>query len=93
MKMVAGFISGFVICGLLVLGAMTILPTQADEDPSGNATENITNSLVTLLPDIETIYKESLTTPFIKAEEKIYDEDIAEFYADLLDRTGLRSAE
>ena len=93
MRMITGFVSGFLICGLLVLGAMTVLPTQADEDPSGNATENITNSLVTLLPDIETIYKESLTTPFIKAEEKIYDEDIAEFYSDLLDRTGLRPAE
>lgn len=90
MRLVAGFISGFVICGLLVLGAQAVLPLQADtDDPS----ENVSESLVDLLPDIETIYEEALTSPFVKAEEKIYDEDIAEFYSDLLDSTGLRPSE
>lgn len=90
MRMLTGFIGGFLICGLLVLGAMSILPLRADTDAPS---ENVTDGLVTLLPDIETIYQEALTTPFIKAESHIYDEDIAEFYSDLLDRTGLRPAE
>jgi hypothetical protein len=90
MRMLTGFIGGFLICGLLTLGAMSILPLRADTD---EPSDNVTDSLVTLLPDIETIYEEALTTPFIKAEEHIYDEDIAEFYAELLERTGLRPAE
>jgi len=93
MRVISGFIGGFLICGLLVLGAMSILPLRADEAPSANTTDNVTDNLVTLLPDIETIYEEALTTPFIEAESLIYDEDIAEFYSVLLDRTGLRPAE
>jgi hypothetical protein len=41
------------------------------------------------MPDIEKIYRESLTMPFIKAGSKIYDEDIAEFYNDLINNTVL----
>jgi len=90
MRMLTGFIGGFLICGLLALGAMSILPLRADTD---EPSENVTDGLVTLLPDIEKIYEEALTTPFIKAESQIYDEDIAEFYSDLLDRTGILPAE
>ena len=50
-------------------------------------------TLTNLIPDFEKIYEEALITPFIKAESKIYDEDIAEFYSELLDRTGIRPAE
>jgi hypothetical protein len=42
-----------------------------------------------LLPDIETIYHDALTMPFIKAQSKIYDKDIAEYYQALMDKTGL----
>lgn len=90
MRMLTGFVIGIVVSVLLGLGAMSILPLQADTDESS---DNTTESLVTLLPDIETIYEEALTSPFVKAEEKIYDEDIAEFYAGLLDSTGLRPSE
>jgi hypothetical protein len=93
MRLIVSFVSGVVVCGLLALGAKSVLPTQADENTSDNTTDNVTESLTALLPDIERIYKEALITPFIKAEEKIYDEDIAEFYSDLLDRTGLRPSE
>ena len=89
LRLIIGFITGMAVCGLLVLVARTILPIQAD-DTSGNTTENITLTLVDLIPNIELIYEESLTLPFTKAEEKIYDEDIADFYSELLNRTGLR---
>lgn len=42
------------------------------------------------VPAIEKIYRESLTMPFKKAEAKIWDEDIADFYSDLMDVTGLQ---
>jgi len=90
MRLIVAFMSGVLVCGLLILGAKSVLPTRADVDASANTTENVTDSLVNLIPDIERIYKEALTMPFLKAESKIYDEDIAEFYSELLDRTGIR---
>ena len=91
MRLIVAFISGVVVCGLLVLGAKAVLPTRADTDNT-TPSDNVTQSLVDLIPDIEKIYRESLIAPFEMAESKIYDEDIAEFYGALLDRTGLRSA-
>ena len=91
MRLIVAFISGVVVCGLLVLGAKAVLPTRADTDNT-TPSDNVTQSLVDLIPDIEKIYRESLIAPFEMAESKIYDEDIAEFYGVLLDRTGLRSA-
>ena len=44
-----------------------------------------------LLPDIERIYQEALTLPYQEAGKKIYDEEIAEFYNLLLERTGLNT--
>jgi len=90
MRLIVAFMSGVLVCGLLILGAKSVLPTRADVDASANTTENVTDSLVNLIPDIERIYKEALTMPFLKAESKIYDDDIAEFYSELLDRTGIR---
>lgn len=92
MRLIVAFMSGVLVCGLLILGAKSVLPTKADEDTGDNATANFTETLTNLLPDIEAIYRESLTMPFIKAESKIYDEDIAEFYSELLDKTGIRPA-
>jgi hypothetical protein len=88
-RLFVAFMSGVVVCGLLILGARSVLPIRADE-ATDNATENVTMTLVNLLPNFEKIYEESLTLPFTKAASKIYDEDIADFYSDLLDRTGLR---
>ena len=93
MRLIVAFMSGVLVCGLLILGAKSVLPTKADEDPSANTTENITETLTNLIPDFEKIYEEALTLPFIKAESKIYDEDIAEYYSELLDKTGIRPAE
>ena len=87
------FILGVTICGLAILGARTVLPIRASTDDLGDQSENVSLGLIDLIPDIERIYRESLTAPFRKAESKIYDEDIAEFYGELLDSTGLRGAE
>lgn len=90
MKTAISFVAGMIVCGLMVLGLTTVLPIQAETSLEGES-ENVTTGLLDLIPDIEKIYRESLTMPFAKAESKIYDPDIAEFYGELLDATGLRS--
>jgi len=90
-KVAISFISGAIVCGLLLFGVKTVIPTRAETDNLTDESENITRSFLNLMPDIEKIYRESLIMPFEKAESKIYDEDIAEFYRELLDNTGLRS--
>jgi hypothetical protein len=72
----------------MLIGVRTLLPTQA-ETSYDTVTENTTNTFLNMLPDIEKIYRESLLMPFQKAAAKIYDEDIAEYYQQLLDATGL----
>jgi hypothetical protein len=88
MKMVISFISGIVICGLIFTGVNNVLPLRADTQELTE--ESAGDGLAGLLPDIETIYHQALTKPFEKAESKIHDEDIAEFYAELIDSCGLR---
>ena len=90
LKMVIGFITGVTFSGLFVIWASGIIPTQADTE---GLTDNVTDNLTGLLPDIEAIYHESLNLPFEMAESKIWDEDIAEFYRELMDRTGLGRVE
>jgi uncharacterized membrane protein YgcG len=87
--MVISFMVGMVVCSLLLFGVRMVLPVQSVTDETGTASENTTNGLSKLLPDIEKIYRESLQMPFIKAESKIYDKDIAEYYRALMDKTGL----
>jgi hypothetical protein len=93
MKMAISFISGVVVCGLILFGVRAVIPTRAETDPPGGESENITLSLVKFIPDFEKIYRKSLIMPFEKAESKIYDKDIAEFYHELLDKTGLRESD
>ena len=89
MKMILGFMSGIVISGLLLFGVQSALPLRAQSDNLSEASDNLSQSLVDLLPDIEKIYREAVTTPLQEAEKKIYDEDVAEFYQLLLERTAL----
>jgi hypothetical protein len=89
MKMLISFIAGIAVCSLLIFGFRTIIPTQAAADASTDGSDNSSSGLVKLIPNFEKIYRESLTMPFIKAESKIYDEDILEFYQELMDKTGL----
>lgn len=91
MKVIIGFFSGVIVCGLLLMGLVSALPIRAQSDDSDNASDNF--SLVELLPDLERIYREALTMPLQEAKKKIYDEDIAQYYDRLLERTGLDSVE
>jgi len=90
--MAISFISGVIVCSLILFGVKTVIPTQAETDSLSEESENTTLGLVNLIPDIEKIYRKALIMPFEKAESKIYDEDIAEFYRELLDKTGLRES-
>ncbi len=91
MKMVISFICGAVICFLILYGVKPILPAYAEETTPTltEESENVTQSLTGLIPDIGKIYREALTSPFIQAESEIYDEDIAAFYHSLMQKTGL----
>ena len=89
MKMAISFIAGIMVCSLILLGAKSVMPIRAETDNVTESSDNLTNSLIDLIPNIEKIYRESLTMPFIKAKSKIYDEDIADFYQELLDNSGL----
>ena len=94
MKTALSFIAGVVVCSLLIYGLSFAMPIRAETmDNPGASSENVTFSLLNLLPDIERVYRESLTLPFIKAQSKIYDPDIAEFYQELLDKTVLYEPE
>ncbi|OGO00239.1 MAG: hypothetical protein A2Y58_04105 [Chloroflexi bacterium RBG_13_51_52] len=89
MKMAISFICGVVICFLILYGVKPVLPAFAETATYEDESENVTQSLTGLLPDIEKIYREALTMPFIQAESQIYDEDIAGFYRSLMEKTGL----
>ena len=89
MKMILGFFSGVIICGLFLLAIQSAIPIRAQTDNLSETSDNLSQSLIELLPDIEKIYREALTSPLQEAEKKIYDEDIAQFYHSLLERTDL----
>jgi len=90
-KTIVGFFSGVIVCGLLLLGLISAIPIQAQVDGSENTTDNF--SLVELLPDLEKIYREALMSPLNDAKSKIYDEDVAQYYERLLERTDLNRVE
>ena len=69
--------------------ALLLLVSAVPIEATDNLSDNL--SLVELLPDIEEIYHQALTLPYQEAAKQIYDEDIAQFYGLLLQRTGLDS--
>ncbi len=87
MKVLISFFSGMIVCTLMFFGMKTVLPIYAGTVPGSG--DNVT--LTDMLPDIEKIYQASLMLPFQKAETKIYDDDIREYYHDLMNATGLGS--
>jgi hypothetical protein len=91
MKMFISFMGGIIVCSLFLFSARMVIPTRAETDNSGGVSENGSSGLSSLVPDIEKIYRQALLMPFEKAESKIYDEDIAEYYRELLTNTGLRA--
>ena len=76
-------LSSTLVFGLALLLLVSAMPIEATDI----STDNL--SLEDLLPDIENIYREALTLPYQEAAKHIYDEDIAQFYGLLLQRTGL----
>ena len=94
-KIFLSFLCGIIVCGLLLFGVQSVLPIRAQtsdgSDNLSSLSENLSQSLVSLLPDIEKIYREALTSPLQEAKKQIYDEDIAEFYNLLLDRSSLNN--
>jgi hypothetical protein len=89
LKLAISFICGAAVCAMIVIGVRPVLPAMADASGDGSVSSNETGFLAKLIPDIDKIYRESLTAPFIKAESKIYDPDIADYYHDLMNKTGL----
>lgn len=69
---------------MVLLVLVSAFPIRAQSD---NYSDNF--SLVELLPDIEKIYREALIRPHQEAAKHIYDEDIAQFYNLLLQKTGM----
>ena len=81
-RIMIGVVAGIILSCSFYFGAQAVLPANGDsKDSSGG--------LAGLLPDIEKIYQQALTMPFQKAESKIYDPDIAEYYHELINSTGL----
>jgi hypothetical protein len=91
MKTVLSFVAGVVVCSMMYFTLNFVLPVRGNTD-AGSVSGNDT-SLTKLLPDFEKIYKNALQMPFIQAESKIYDKDIAEYYRALMDKTGLAPRE
>ncbi len=91
MKTFIGFLSGVIVCGIILLVLISALPIRAQTDGSDNTSDNF--SLIELLPDIEKIYREALTSPLHEAKDNIYDDDIARYYDRLLERTELDRVE
>jgi hypothetical protein len=89
MKIALSFICGAVICYLVVIGVKPVLPAMADVYSGDTGSDNSTGFLTNLMPDFDKIYRDSLTEPFIKAESKIHDEDIRDYYHGLMNKTGL----
>jgi hypothetical protein len=88
MKMIISFIAGIAVCSLIIFSMKAIIPTQVKAS-STEESDNSSLSLAKLIPNIEKIYRDALTQPFIKAESKIYDKDILEYYQGLMAKTGL----
>ena len=93
MKMAISFICGVAVCSLIIFGVRTVVPTRADTTDAIGGSNNSSLNLVNLIPDFEKIYNDALTEPFIKAESKITDPDIAAYYHDLMEKTGLTKSD
>ena len=90
MKVVLSFIAGIVVCTILYYSINFILPVRAmTEDATPDPSSDNGSALSKLLPDFKKIYTNALQMPFQKAEVKITDPDIAQFYRELMDETGL----
>jgi hypothetical protein len=78
-----GLVGGVIATVLIIHGTVTVKaqePTSSEtviEDPSG------------MLPDVGKIYRQCLGSPFRQVEGEIHDPDIANYYHNLMQETGL----
>jgi hypothetical protein len=95
MKMLLGFFIGTTVALLLVLIIMrTTSPVSADEDSTPASTPTDTPSidpvgLSGLMPDVEHIYRVALGDPYRQVQKEINDPDIANYFHQYLEDTGL----
>jgi hypothetical protein len=78
-----GLVSGVIVTVLIVHTTVTV---KAQEPTSP---ETVTEDSTGLLPDVGKIYHQCLGSPFRQVEEEIYDPDIARYYHNLMQQTGL----
>jgi hypothetical protein len=89
MKIAISLICGAAISALIIFGVKPILPTYAETTQPNIDSENTKQSIIDQISGFDKMYREALTEPFIKAESKITDPDIAEYYHGLMEKTGL----
>jgi hypothetical protein len=89
MKILISFICGIIISCVAVFCLKPVLPTFAETSDPGAESSGNTQGIVDSISSLDKIYRDALTEPFIKAESKIYDEDIADYYHGLMEKTGL----
>jgi hypothetical protein len=83
MKTVLTFLAGMAVClVIVVIVSNSVLVARADEAVTSP-------DLVSLMPDIGKIYRTSLGDPYRQVEKEIHDKDIAKFYQQLMEDTGL----
>ncbi len=92
-KIALSFFLGVVFCILLLVGMQAVAPLRASSEDLSSGSDNLSIGLIDLLPDLEKIYREALVTPLLEAKKKIYDEDIAQFYDTLLEKSDLNTVE
>jgi hypothetical protein len=78
-----GLVSGVIATVLIVHGTVTV---EAQEPTTQ---ETVTEDPGGLLPDVGKIYRQCLGSPFRQVEGEISDPDIARFYHNLMQETGL----
>ena len=86
MKATLFFLAGMVVSLLIIFAIFRIGSPISAEDTS---LENDSPDLESLLPDIKGIYQTCLTEPFKQVETEIRDPDIAKYYHQLMQKTGL----
>jgi hypothetical protein len=83
MKTVLSFLAGMMVClVIVVVVSNSVLVARADETGSGQ-------DMTSLLPDTGKIYRTSLGAPYRQVDKEIRDKDIAKFYHQLMQETGL----
>ena len=74
-RMLIGFLIGVVLTGVLSFTVMSLTPVIGDSDEE---------SLTDILAELSAIYTGAISQPVQSVGEEIQDEEIAQFYQDLV---------